>query len=72
MNNSITHTITHEDLVSAKKAIDNGIEYLRMCLADHEQKLGRSTLKNKVWAEQMESDLDEMLIIQSRLNFGAV
>ena len=41
-------------------AIESGLEYARECLANHDASLGRTTLKNKSWAEQIESDISHM------------
>jgi len=61
------YAIRSEDVLSARRAIESGIEYLRMCLAQHDLNLGRTTLKNKAWGEQMDKDLDEMMGILTRL-----
>ena len=41
-------------------ALESGLEYARECLTVHESNLGRTTLKNKLWAERMESDIRQM------------
>jgi hypothetical protein len=46
--------------LAALAATGTGLEYAGMCLAEHEQALGRVTLKNRVWAERMERDLQQM------------
>jgi hypothetical protein len=41
-------------------AAENGLEYAMECLAIHDQQLGRTTKKNKSWAERMEMDIRQM------------
>jgi len=41
-------------------AIQNGLEYAKMCLQEHDIALGRTTIKNKLWAGRMEKDIREM------------
>jgi len=60
-------TVPAEEILAARRAIESGIEYLKMCLQEHDQNLGRTTLKNRRWGEQMDSDLQEMLVILARL-----
>ena len=38
-------------------AAENAIEYARECLTKHDQELGRTTKKNKNWAETIEKDI---------------
>lgn len=47
-------------IYAAIRAVDSGLEYARECLATHEVSLGRTTLKNKTWAETMEKDIRHM------------
>lgn len=53
-------TVKKDDIYAAITAVESGIEYAQMCLSEHDKSLGRTTLKNKTWAEQMESDLRQM------------
>ena len=41
-------------------AVESGIEYARECLATHDAYLGRTTMKNKRWAETMADDISHM------------
>jgi hypothetical protein len=52
MNNSQRNAAIH--------AVGSGLEYARECLAHHDTSLGRTTLKNKAWAETMEGDIRQM------------
>ena len=47
-------------IYAAIPAVENGLEYARECLAQHDAALGRTTLKNKAWAETMEKDIRHM------------
>lgn len=52
---------------SAKEAIKSGLEYAMMCLAEHERTLGRTRLKDRLWAERMETDIKAMTAIIDQL-----
>ena len=47
-------------LCDLKFAIEAGMEYAQECLTRHDQELGRTTKKNKTWAETMEKDIAQM------------
>lgn len=53
-------TVRKDDIYAAIHAVQNGLEYARECLTTHEANLGRTTLKNKLWAERMEQDIRHM------------
>jgi len=53
-------TVKKDDIYAAIHAVQNGLEYARECLTTHESNLGRTTLKNKLWAETMEDDIRHM------------
>lgn len=53
-------TVKKDDIYAAIHAVQNGLEYARECLSTHEANLGRTTLKNKLWAERMEEDIRHM------------
>ena len=42
------------------RALDGGAEYLHECISRHEKELGRTTRKNRLWAETMDKDLKEI------------
>jgi len=44
----------------AIKAIELGLDYARDALIVHDETLGRSLYKNRRWAENIESDIQEM------------
>ena len=52
--------VKKDTIYAAITAIEDGLEYARECLAQHEAALGRTTLKNKTWAETMEKDIRHM------------
>lgn len=56
----LTITIPFEAFIDAQKAIYSGREYAQMCLTEHDATLGRTTIKNRVWAENMERDIRQM------------
>ena len=52
--------VEKDTIYAAIPAVESGLEYARECLAHHETALGRTTLKNKTWAETMEKDIRHM------------
>lgn len=58
-------TVKKDDIYAAIHAVQNGLEYARECLSAHDSNLGRTTLKNRTWAERMEEDIRHM---ESTLN----
>ena len=40
--------------------MESGLEYARECLTAHDSALGRTTHKNKTWAETMDGDIRHM------------
>jgi hypothetical protein len=60
-------SIDKSDIYSAIYCLENGLEYARECLTTHETNLGRTTLKNKIWAQRMEKDIEGMNIILANL-----
>jgi hypothetical protein len=52
--------VEKDTIYAATNAVESGLEYARECLAQHEMILGRTTLKNKTWAETMEKDIRHM------------
>ena len=47
-------------IYAAIPAVESGLEYARECLITHDSALGRTTYKNKTWAETMERDIRHM------------
>lgn len=47
-------------IYSAIHSLNAGIEYLQMCILEHDKTNGRTAIKNKRWAEIMEKDLAHM------------
>lgn len=60
--------VEKDTIYTAITAVQNGIEYTKECLAIHDTSLGRSTEKNKIWAETMEYDIRQMEIALELLN----
>lgn len=56
----LTYIVSNQTRLDARQAIQSGIDYAVECLAQHEAALGRTTLKNKSWAEHMEADIKQM------------
>jgi len=48
-------------IYAAIPAVESGLEYARECLAAHDSALGRTTRKNRTWAETMERDIRHMV-----------
>lgn len=57
--------VKKDDIYAAIHAVGNGLDYARECLIAHDTNLGRTTLKNRTWAERMEEDIRQM---ESTLN----
>lgn len=47
-------------IYAAIPAVESGLEYAKELLATHDRDLGRTTLKNKTWAETIEADIRHM------------
>lgn len=60
-------TVQKDDIYSSIKCLDAGIDYARNALAEHDSNLGRTTRKNRQWAETMEGDIREMERLIDRL-----
>lgn len=52
--------VKKDSIYFARSALKLGIEYAESCLAEHDQNLGRTIRKNKIWAETMEQDILQM------------
>ena len=50
-------SVDQEVLRAAEHALDVSQEHVRSVLVDHDANLGRTTIKNKMWAEQIESHI---------------
>lgn len=48
------------DLNAIGEAIEVGLEYARQCLTNHDAALGRTTHKNRTWAETIEGEIQQM------------
>jgi hypothetical protein len=70
MRKPITHELSAAEVLDARRAIESGIGYLRMCIAKHDRSLRRTTLRGRIWAKQMDKDLDDMLGVLTRLPFS--
>lgn len=55
-----TWTINKDIIYATIPALETGLEYARECLAAHDSALGRTTYKNKNWAETIEKDISNM------------
>lgn len=54
-------------IYSAIYALENGLNYAKECLCVHDSALGRTTYKNKSWAETIEKDILHMEITLKNL-----
>lgn len=61
-------SVDKSDIYSSIYCVSAGLDYTRELLSQHEDNLGRSTRKNRMWAEQMENDIRAMetLLIKLR------
>jgi hypothetical protein len=50
-------TVNEQTLISAKAALQDGLEYVKEALIIHDTSLGRTTLKNLRMADMMENDI---------------
>ena len=50
----------NESINAAIVSVQNGLEYARECLNYHDGTVGRTTPKNRIWAETIESDIRQM------------
>jgi len=53
-------TVLKDHVYGAIRALQSGLEYAKECASTHELNLGRTTYKNRVWAEQIDSDICKM------------
>lgn len=53
-------TVPKDDIYAAIRAIGSGLDYARECLSTHDTNLGRTTHKNKRYAEMIEFDIRQM------------
>ncbi len=60
-------TVYKDDVYAAIDALDAGIEFSRELLADHHERLGRTTAKNRWWAEVLERGIEKMEKSRERL-----
>lgn len=49
--------VEKDTIYSAIHAVECGLEYANECLAQHEATLGRTTMKNRTWAETMDAHI---------------
>jgi hypothetical protein len=47
-------------LFDCKELLETGLEFTQAALAEHDASLGRTTFKNKSWAETMEESIARM------------
>lgn len=53
-------TIRKDAVYNAENALKKGLEYAKDALTNHDTSVGRTTYKNKAWAELMEKDIKFM------------
>ena len=53
-------SVKKDAIYAAIPAVEAGLEYARECLTTHDSQLGRTTLKNRTWAETIEKDIRHM------------
>lgn len=56
----LTITVDVNTMRNIKDALDAGEQYARDALTEHDASLGRTTLKNKRWAESIETDIGQI------------
>lgn len=55
-------------LLDCKESLEAGLEFTQGALAEHDASLGRTTFKNKSWAETMEKSITQMRSCIQRVN----
>jgi len=55
-----TWTVKKDIIYASIDSIKNGLEYARECLSQHDISFGRTTYKNRTWAETIEGDIVQM------------
>jgi hypothetical protein len=60
-------TVQKDDIYAAIHALDAGLEHTKSALIEHEVNYGRMTLKNRLWAEQIEKDIEVIELALERL-----
>ena len=53
-------SVQKDVIYAAIKAVEDGLEYARDCLTSHDIALGRTTKKNRTYAEIMEEEIQHM------------
>lgn len=61
-------SVDKEIIYAARIAVNNALEYATECLTTHDATLGRTTLKNKTWAEHIEQDIRNITTTLNKLN----
>lgn len=68
------YTIAHSRLIEWKELLEIGLENTQGALIEHNTSLGRTTRKNREWAETLESDIEKMKTaiqqLHERTKFG--
>lgn len=54
-------------ICSAIAVIKSGLDYAESALVEHDSALGRTTRKNRTWAETIEGDIREMKKVLTQL-----
>ena len=62
------YTIAHSQLVEWKELLEIGLENTQSALIEHDAVLGRTTRKNREWAETLESDIERMKVAVQRIH----
>ena len=52
--------VDKELIYSLRLGVENGLEYAKMCLSGHDRDFGRTIKKNRIWAETIERDIEQM------------
>ena len=62
-----TYIITEDDIFLTLRSLDSGLQFAQEVLGWHDLSLGRTIRKNKMWAEQLEKDISEIMLARDRL-----
>lgn len=54
--------VKKDTIYAAIGAVEDGLEFAKSCLEEHDLNLGRTTKKNKCWAETIENSIRDMKI----------
>jgi|JI7StandDraft_1071085.scaffolds.fasta_scaffold307018_2 hypothetical protein len=68
MSTETQYAIPHSALLEWKALLEVGLENTQCALIEHDANLGRTTRKNREWAETLEEDIKKMRLAIGHLH----